>query len=210
MSLTATVWVGFFYFISHFRNSIMELSFVSELKVNQSQVKSFKGKFLHFIYSCSSIEVFYTSPFMSADQPLPAVKVWNTNMSQPVNLAPMINNDTMPSSFGEIISGNFAILLISLITAMVWVLYITYYNSRVIGYVITRLLTKFYVRKGYLKVGQYFQFTLPFQLIDILRTLLALLIVLCYQICKKRFKERRVSAECQEESNMLLMSFINS
>lgn len=54
-----------------------------------------------------------------------------------------------------IFNGNFAILLVSLITAMIWILYITYYNSRVIGYIITRLITKFYVRKGFLKIGSY-------------------------------------------------------
>lgn len=63
-------------------------------------------------------------------------------------------SQNMTASLEEIFNGNFAILLVSLITAMVWVLYITYYNSRVIGYIITRLLTKFYVRQGYVKVGK--------------------------------------------------------
>lgn len=68
-------------------------------------------------------------------------------------------NQTLSATGAEIekyiFNGNFAILLVSLITAMIWVLYITYYNSRVIGYIITRLITKFYVRKGFLKIGSY-------------------------------------------------------
>ncbi|KAI5721596.1 hypothetical protein M8J77_022751 [Diaphorina citri] len=50
---------------------------------------------------------------------------------------------------------NFAFLMFSLILAMTWVLYITYYNSRVVGYFITRLLTRFYVKKGYLSIGSF-------------------------------------------------------
>lgn len=48
---------------------------------------------------------------------------------------------------------NFAWLLFSLISGMVWVIYITYYNSRVTAYIVTRLLTKFYTTKGYLSIG---------------------------------------------------------
>lgn len=50
---------------------------------------------------------------------------------------------------------NFAMLLFSLISGMMWVIYITYYNSRVTAYIVTRLLTRFYVTKGYLSIGKY-------------------------------------------------------
>lgn len=50
--------------------------------------------------------------------------------------------------------GNFARLLFSLISAMVWMIYITYYNSRVTAYIVTRLLTRFYATKGYLSIGK--------------------------------------------------------
>lgn len=50
---------------------------------------------------------------------------------------------------------NFAMLLFSLISGMVWVIYITYYNSRVTAYIVTRLLTRFYAAKGYLSIGMY-------------------------------------------------------
>ena len=62
----------------------------------------------------------------------------------------------MTTNFDEFLRlrGGFAMLLIALIIAVVWVLYITYYNSRVIGYIITRLLKKFYVQEGYLNVGE--------------------------------------------------------
>lgn len=48
---------------------------------------------------------------------------------------------------------NFAFLLVSLISAMVWVIYITYYNSRLLGFIFTRALNKLYVTDGYFKVG---------------------------------------------------------
>ncbi|XP_014242068.1 uncharacterized protein KIAA1109 isoform X2 [Cimex lectularius] len=50
---------------------------------------------------------------------------------------------------------NFALLLCSLVTAMMWVIYITYYNSRVIGYIMTRALNKLYITEGYFKVGSF-------------------------------------------------------
>lgn len=50
---------------------------------------------------------------------------------------------------------NFAWMLFSLISGMVWVIYITYYNSRVTAYIVTRLLTRFYVTKGFLSIGNY-------------------------------------------------------
>ncbi|KAL1451395.1 hypothetical protein WDU94_005775 [Cyamophila willieti] len=53
------------------------------------------------------------------------------------------------------LDSNFAYLMFALIIAMIWVLYIVYYNSRVVGYIITRLLTRFYVKKGYLSIGSF-------------------------------------------------------
>lgn len=54
---------------------------------------------------------------------------------------------------------NFAWLLCSLVSIMAWVIYITYYNSRVIGYFITRLLNHFFIREGYMHVGKFHTFT---------------------------------------------------
>jgi len=48
---------------------------------------------------------------------------------------------------------NFAWMLFSLISGIVWVIYITYYNSRVTAYIVTRLLTRFYATKGFLSIG---------------------------------------------------------
>lgn len=49
---------------------------------------------------------------------------------------------------------NFALLLCSLVSTMAWVIYITYYNSRVAGYFITKLLNRLFVSEGYLRVGK--------------------------------------------------------
>lgn len=48
---------------------------------------------------------------------------------------------------------NFVWLLCSLISAICWLMYITYYNSRVAGYIITRAINRFYIRDGYFKIG---------------------------------------------------------
>lgn len=50
---------------------------------------------------------------------------------------------------------NFAWLLCSLVSTMAWVIYISYYNSRVIGYFITRLLNHLFIREGYMHVGKF-------------------------------------------------------
>lgn len=49
---------------------------------------------------------------------------------------------------------NFIWLLCSLVFAIFWIVYIAYYNSRVIGYILTRLLNRFVIRDGYVKVGK--------------------------------------------------------
>ena len=48
---------------------------------------------------------------------------------------------------------NFIWLLCSLVSAISWVIYITYYNSRVIGYILTKLLNRFINKDTYIKVG---------------------------------------------------------
>ena len=52
---------------------------------------------------------------------------------------------------------NFAWLLVSLLSSMAWIIYVTYYNSRVAAYLITSLINKFYANRGFFKVGQYLQ-----------------------------------------------------
>jgi len=50
---------------------------------------------------------------------------------------------------------NFAWLLCSLVSTMAWVIYITYYNSRVFGYFMTRLLNRLFIHEGYVHVGKF-------------------------------------------------------
>lgn len=50
---------------------------------------------------------------------------------------------------------NFIWLLCSLVSAISWIIYIVYYNSRVIGYILTKLLNRFVIRDGYVKIGIY-------------------------------------------------------
>lgn len=47
---------------------------------------------------------------------------------------------------------NFLTLLFSLIFAVLWVIYITFYNSRILGYTITKIANKF-LSEGYFGIG---------------------------------------------------------
>lgn len=66
----------------------------------------------------------------------------------PWNISSTLNLDDLK------MDSNFALLLVSLFSAMVWVIYITYYNSRLIGFIFTRAVNKFYTTDGYFKVGK--------------------------------------------------------
>ncbi|KAG5893448.1 hypothetical protein JTB14_012167 [Gonioctena quinquepunctata] len=48
---------------------------------------------------------------------------------------------------------NFAMLLCSLVCAVSWVIYITYYNSRILGYIITKTVNKMFIDEGFFKIG---------------------------------------------------------
>ena len=49
-------------------------------------------------------------------------------------------------------STNFAVFMFSLIFGMFWITYITFFNSRVVGAIVTKIANRF-VNDGYLKVG---------------------------------------------------------
>ncbi|KAK5638052.1 hypothetical protein RI129_012347 [Pyrocoelia pectoralis] len=53
------------------------------------------------------------------------------------------------------VNSNFLWLLFSLVSAISWVVYITYYNSRVAGYVITRITNRIFISDGYFKIGSF-------------------------------------------------------
>lgn len=53
------------------------------------------------------------------------------------------------------IDANFAWLIFSLLIAMFWFTYITHYSARVIGQILTRLLNRFVIGSGYLRIGKY-------------------------------------------------------
>ncbi|CAH0602822.1 unnamed protein product [Chrysodeixis includens] len=58
--------------------------------------------------------------------------------------------------FAEItMDRTFALLLVSLISAILWIVYINYYNSRVLGYILTRLINKFYFQDDNFKIGSF-------------------------------------------------------
>lgn len=50
---------------------------------------------------------------------------------------------------------NFAMLLCSLIFAISWVIYIMYYNSRLVGFMITKIVNRLFIKDGYFKIGKF-------------------------------------------------------
>lgn len=55
---------------------------------------------------------------------------------------------------------NFAVFMFSLIFGMFWVTYITFFNSRVVGAIVTKIANRF-VNEGYVKVRKLYLFIFP-------------------------------------------------
>lgn len=73
------------------------------------------------------------------------------------NISEMANGTSPKNDFLPDITmdSNFAWLLCSLLTAMIWIIYITYYHSRVLGFVLTRILNRnLFLKQGYMHVGE--------------------------------------------------------
>ena len=67
-----------------------------------------------------------------------------------------LGNDTLIDAISrELPQSSFAWMLISLVLAIVWVVYLTYYNSRVMGLILTAILNRF-VKIGHVKFGMFF------------------------------------------------------
>lgn len=54
----------------------------------------------------------------------------------------------------ELTNGGLALVLVALMVAVLWVIYITYYNSRLLGYLLTRVVNKFYFQDENFKIGE--------------------------------------------------------
>ena len=74
-----------------------------------------------------------------------------TQMNEPQ--AWLGNNATHVNLEDLKMDSNFAMLLGSLVFAISWVIYITYYNSRLVGYIITKIVNKLLIRSGSFKIG---------------------------------------------------------
>lgn len=70
----------------------------------------------------------------------PEMSAWN--MSNAVNI-----DIKMDSTFLTLLS--------SLAFAISWVTYITYYNSRLVGFIITKIVNRFLIKEGYFKLGSF-------------------------------------------------------
>ena len=81
-------------------------------------------------------------------------ELYNTTAPSFSGIEPASWNYSKPILPDLPMDSNFIWLLCSLVSAISWIIYIAYYNSRVIGYIVTRLLNRFVIREGYVKVGE--------------------------------------------------------
>ena len=66
-----------------------------------------------------------------------------------------LGNDTLIDAISrELPQSTFSWMLISLVLAIVWIVYLTYYNSRVMGLILTAVLNRF-VKIGHVKFGKF-------------------------------------------------------
>lgn len=63
-------------------------------------------------------------------------------------------NMTSVDDFVKFVGSNFASFLFSLLIAKIWVVYITFYSSRVTGLVFTKVANRF-IKDGYIRFGIY-------------------------------------------------------
>ena len=72
---------------------------------------------------------------------------------------PGVNIEDIPGFSGEGTNRetgtNFAVFMFSLIFSMFWITYITFFNSRVVGAIVTKIANRF-VNEGYVKVRKCF------------------------------------------------------
>ena len=71
------------------------------------------------------------------------------------NISSTLLPTTATSSTGNDQSG-LVFVVLSCLCASLWVIYITFYNSRVLGYILTRLINFKYIENGqYFKIGKF-------------------------------------------------------
>jgi len=65
------------------------------------------------------------------------------------------NNSTLKALKDFTMDSNFAHLLISLVLAIVWITYITFYHSRILGFILTTIINRsLFLKHGYFHIGR--------------------------------------------------------
>mgnify|MGYP007092113058 CR=1 FL=1 len=64
-----------------------------------------------------------------------------------------ILNDTIKTLQKVINDKDMPQLSFALLLTYLWIIYITFYNSRIIGYLVTKLVNKLFFRTAYFKIG---------------------------------------------------------
>lgn len=82
----------------------------------------------------------------------------NTSFDEPETSKWNANSSTFGNLDDIKMDSNFAMLLCSLLFAVGWVIYITYYNSRLVAFIITKIMNRFFISEGYFKIGLSFTF----------------------------------------------------
>lgn len=77
------------------------------------------------------------------------------NVTTTLGVASQWNFTNIQTKLEDIkIDRNFAWLIFSLLIALLWFTYITHYSARVVGQILTRLLNRFVIKDGYVRIGK--------------------------------------------------------
>jgi len=72
--------------------------------------------------------------------------------------SPQLQNFNV-TSFRDVVNltldSNFALFLLSLVCAIFWVVYIVFYNSRVVALLVTKIANHFFVKYGHIHFGKF-------------------------------------------------------
>lgn len=88
----------------------------------------------------------------------------NINSSKVIINASLITNATLIKNKDDIVKGSFdfknnpglVLVLVACVFTGLWLIFLTFYYSRLFAAVVTRLLRKFYFKNdGYLEIGMY-------------------------------------------------------
>lgn len=129
-------------------------------KFNVNKYKMYKQRFLFIVSAYKTLWITILNLAIRRKENgiiMAENEMYNVTVSSFLSIEPAFWNYSDHVILDDLkMDSNFIWLLCSLVSATSWIIYIAYYNSRVTGYILTKLLNRFVIRDGYVKVGKIF------------------------------------------------------